>query len=414
MFSEIITIGEEILIGQTVDSNSAFIAGLLNGAGIRVGQITSVSDREEQIIQSLEAALGRVRLVILTGGLGPTSDDITKKSLARFFNTSMVFHEDTFRHVKELMAMRGIPVNESARSQAEIPANALALHNRFGTAPGLWFDNHDRVVIALPGVPDEMAGLMEGEVIPRLRERFSTPPLLHRTVLTYGTYEARLAELLRDFESGLPEYLRLAYLPTYGVIKLRLSLSGTGRGDPAGEMEEYLQELRQVVGEWVFGYDRDSLQSVTGDLLRSANARLAVAESCTGGYISHLITSIPGSSDYFTGSVIAYANEIKHSQLGVEPVTLRKQGAVSREVVEQMARGILERFGTDYALATSGVAGPGGGSPEKPVGTIWIAAASREKTVSETHVFGRHRERNIIRGSYSALNLLRLLILSEK
>ncbi|MGC9472077.1 MAG: competence/damage-inducible protein A [Bacteroidales bacterium] len=410
MFAQIITIGDEILIGHTVDRNSAHIAAELNRIGIRVQRIVSVSDQEEAIKQALEEAVSQVDLVLLTGGLGPTRDDITKKALCACFRTPLVFNEKVFRQNEKMLAARGIGMNLLNRSQAEIPRDSIPLNNETGTAPGLWFDRGGRVVVALPGVPHEMANILNKEVIPRLTKRFKTPVVIHRTINTFGTFEARLAELLADFENTLPQHIRLAYLPSYGIIKLRLSLNGSDRTTLEKERDYYQSELEKIVGKYVWGYDSDTLEELVGKELAGRGATLSLAESCTGGAIARMITSVPGSSRYFTGSVVAYSNAAKKQWLGVDDKMLSACGAVSRPVAEQMARGAMEKFSTAYAVAVTGIAGPTGGTPAKPAGTVWIAVAGKERTISEKFLFGEGRQRVILRSANAALHLLLQLI----
>ena len=410
MFAQIITIGDEILIGHTVDGNSAHIAAELNRIGIRVQRIVSVSDQEEAIIRALEEAVSEVDLVLLTGGLGPTRDDITKKALCACFHSPLVFDKKVFRQNEKMLAARGIGMNKLNRSQAEIPRGSIPLKNETGTAPGLWFDRGGRVVVALPGVPHEMANILTKEVIPRLTKRFKTPVVIHRTINTFGTFEARLAELLAGFENTLPPHIRLAYLPSYGIIKLRLSLNGSDRTTLEKERDDYQSELEKIVGKYVWGYDSDTLEELVGKELAARGATLSLAESCTGGTIARMITSVPGSSRYFTGSVVAYSNAVKKEWLGVDGKMLSACGAISRPVTEQMARRAMEKFSTAYAVATSGIAGPTGGTPAKPAGTVWIAVANKERTISEKFLFGNGRQKVILRSAHAALHMLLQLI----
>jgi len=406
MDAQIITIGDEILIGQTVDSNSARIAAELNGIGIRVQRIISVPDQEEAIIRALEEAVSEVYLVLLTGGLGPTRDDITKNALCAYFKVPLVFNEKVFRQNEIMLAARGIGMNLLNRSQAEIPRDSIPLKNETGTAPGLWFVRGGRVVVALPGVPHEMADILNKEVIPRLTKRFKTPVVIHRTINTFGAFEAHLADMLAGFENNLPPHVRLAYLPSYGIIKLRLSLTGSDRTTLEKERDYFQSELEKIVGKYVWGYDRDTLEELVGKELVNRGATLSLAESCTGGAISRMITSVPGSSQYFAGSVVAYSNAVKKEWLGVTKKMLSIHGAVSRPVVEQMVRGALEKFSTAYAVATSGIAGPTGGTPAKPAGTVWIAVANQNRTISEKYMFGEGRQRVIRRSAHAALHML--------
>lgn len=413
MKADIITIGDEILIGQTVDTNSAWMGRILNESGIEVRQITSISDTEEHILQSITEAWKYSKLVLMTGGLGPTSDDITKQTLAKLFGCEMVLNEEVLEGIKEYLAHRSLPLNENNRLQAEVPAAALPLRNKLGSAPGLWFEKDGKVLVSMPGVPYEMENLMEAEVMPRIREHFKTPAIEHKSIMTFGSYEARLAEILEPFERQLPANIKLAYLPKTGVIKLRLTGRGAVQHALRKQLEEQAAALYKYIPEFIFGEDDQSLQEVLGKLLLEKNASLATAESCTGGSIARLITSVPGSSAYFRGSLIAYANEIKTSELGISEALLAEKGAVSHEVAEKMAAEVRQKLQSDYGIATTGIAGPGGGSEEKPVGTVWIAVSGPGVADCRVFRFGRNRLHNIYRSSLAALNMLRLLIMSD-
>jgi competence/damage-inducible protein CinA-like protein len=414
MTADIITIGDEILIGQTIDTNSAWIAEHLNMEGISIHRILSISDKREEIIRSLDGIEKQVALVIVTGGLGPTSDDITRRTLAEYFNTPLAFNQDVYRKLEARLVARGFGVNVVNRTQAIVPKDCVLLENALGTAPGMWFEKNGRIYISLPGVPYEMVSIMEKEAIPRIRKYFRTPHIEHRNILTFGTYEARLSELLIDFEKDLPPQVRLAYLPSSGIIKLRLSSTEEKLERVKALLDELQEKLVECIKPYVFGFDDATLEKVVGQKLRERNATLSTAESCTGGTIAHMITSVPGSSDYFKGTIVAYSNEVKEKLLGVPQTIMQKHGAVSREVVEAMALGIQELLHTDYAIATSGIAGPAGGTTDKPVGTVWIAVAGKEGTLSELFHFGHSRTQNIHRSSLTALNMLRLFFQAEK
>ncbi|NOY36722.1 MAG: competence/damage-inducible protein A [Chlorobi bacterium] len=409
--TEIITIGDEILIGQIVDTNSAWMATELNQIGIAVYQITTVSDNKEHILKAINEAFSRVDIILVTGGLGPTRDDITKKAIAEYFHTKLVLNEEVFEAVKARLERRHIPVTDISRGQAMVPEGCRAFVNEWGTAPGMWFEKEGKVLVSMPGVPVEMKGLMRKYILPGLQQHFSLPVIEHRTILTYGTYEAHLAGLLEDFENAMPEKVKLAYLPSQGRVRLRLS----GRGNSGEQLTQLLdrleKELLAIVGEYVYGKGEETLEEVTGKLLKDNGKTVVTAESCTGGYIAHLITSIPGSSDYYIGSVIAYAYEAKIQELGVRPSTLEKYGAVSSQTVTEMATGVRNKFGADYAIAVSGIAGPGGGTPEKPVGTIWLALAGPEGVVTQKLQLPFGRIENITRTSYTAINMLRKALL---
>ncbi len=412
MKAEIITIGDELLIGQVVDTNSAFIATKLNEAGIHVCQITSVSDNKEHIVEALNNAVQRADIVLMTGGLGPTNDDITKLTLCGYFNVGLRFDQEAYKDVEYMFKIRGREVSEVNRKQAELPENCVALHNKNGTAPGMWFDVNDKVYISMPGVPYEMKALMEDEVIPKLKERFTLPVIVHKNILTIGIGESVLAEKITAWEASLAQdNIKLAYLPSIGMVRLRLSTSGADKNTLEEKVNRKIEELKTLVGEYIFGYENDTLEVIVGKLLKENKQTLSLAESCTGGYISHLVTLAPGSSSYYKGSIVAYSYEIKTLELGVDEEVLNQRGAVSQEVVEKMASSVRKKFHTDYSLAVSGIAGPDGGTPEKPVGTVWIALATPTKVFSKKYQFANNRMRNIQMTANTALNLLRKEIL---
>ncbi len=414
MKAEIISIGDELLIGQTINTNAAWMGQELNKIGVHVYQITSISDTKEHIIKALDEAKCRTDLILLTGGLGPTRDDITKHTLAAYFNSKLIFSQEVFENIKSFLSGRSIPINEFNRKQAEVPENARIFQNKNGTAPGLWFETDGRIIVSMPGVPHEMKDLMKEQILPAISAFFITPVILHKTILTFGTYEARLAEILTDFEQSLPEAFSLAYLPKDGVIKLRLTAKGANKTALTKRMEHTTGKLYRIIPEYIFGTGEDTLEQIIGSLLKNENSTLSTAESCTGGRIAHLITSVQGSSNYYIGSIIAYSNRIKEKILNVDPSLINNHGAVSREVVEAMAQGVRQYLNTDYAVATSGIAGPDGGTIEKPVGTTWIAATKDQKIISKKFLLGNDRNRNIRRASLTALNMLRKLILNEK
>ena len=413
MQAEIITIGDEILIGQIVDTNSAFIGQLLNLNGISVKQITSVSDDREHIIKALDEARNRADIILITGGLGPTKDDITKKTLCEYFNTTMRFDESAYQDVVNLFAQYGKTVTPINRLQAEVPAICEVIRNYNGTAPCMWFDVDGKVFVSMPGVPYEMKALMKNQIIPKLKSRFKFPFIFHKTVLTQGIGESALSELISDWEDSLSSVnIKLAYLPAPGMVRLRLSTKGDNDELLRLNVDNKIEQLKTIISEYIYGYEifgveNETLEQTIGKLLREKKKTISTAESCTGGYISHLITKVPGSSDYYTGSVISYSYEIKETELGVPKEILNTQGAVSQAVVEQMAKAIRIKYHTDYSISASGIAGPGGGTKEKPVGTVWIAIATPDKIISEKFQFGNHRERNIQKTANAALNMLR-------
>jgi len=412
MTAEIITIGDELLIGQVVDTNSAWMAEKLNETGIPVRQITSISDNREHILTTLAEASQRAGIILITGGLGPTKDDITKTTLCEYFGSTMIFSETAYEDVSNLFRSRGLPVTSLNRSQAMVPECCTVIPNHDGTAPGMWFEKDGVIYVSMPGVPFEMKGLMTREILPRLVSRSDTV-IMHRTLLTEGIGESFLADRIRSWEEGLPSHIKLAYLPQPGIVRLRLSARGAEKKELEAELQKAVDDLLPLAGEFIFGEGNDTLEEVVGRLLREKGHTLATAESCTGGYIAHLITSIAGSSDYFKGSVVAYANEIKEKLLGVKSGTLAGHGAVSSETVKEMAEGARDRFGTDYAIAVSGIAGPAGGTLDKPVGTTWIAVASPKGTVTRKFNLGDHRGRNIQRAAIAALSMLRKKIIES-
>jgi nicotinamide-nucleotide amidase len=408
MNAEIITIGEELLIGQVIDTNSAWIAEQLNMAGIKVVQITSIADDHHAILKTLKEATGRAEIILMTGGLGPTRDDITKQALCEYFDSHLVFNQQAYENVERLFRMRGLPVTPLNRRQAEVPAACVPLPNPEGTAPGMWFERDGKYIVSMPGVPFEMRAMLINHVLPRFAKYTSAHFILHKTILTHGVGESLLAKKIEQWENDLPENIRLAYLPQPGIVRLRLTAIGNEKPLLEKQLNELDAKLNQIIPELVFGYDNDTMEEVVGRYLKNQGKTVATAESCTGGYIAHLITGVPGSSVYFKGSVVAYANEVKENHLGVNPAAIAEHGAVSEVVVRQMADGVRLKMGTDYALAVSGIAGPDGGTEEKPVGTTWIALSSKEQTITQKFLFGEHRGRNIRKAALQALDMLRL------
>lgn len=405
MTAEIITIGDEILIGQIIDSNSAWMAQQLNFIGIKVKQITSVSDSETHIIEALNAAIQRADIILMTGGLGPTNDDLTKPTLCKYFNTGLRFDETAYRDIEALFKQRGREVTPLNRMQAEVPENCKTIYNKNGTAPGMWFEEKGKIFISLPGVPFEMKSMMTESVLPWLAGKFNLPPVIHRTILTQGIGESILADKIKEWENALPADLRLAYLPSVGMVRLRLSAVGEKKKTSA-EINSQIEKVLPLIDKYVFGFDDDTLQSRVGVELKKRNATLVATESCTGGYVAHLITSVPGSSAYFKGGIVSYSNEMKVEVLHVSADTLKKHGAVSEETVMEMAENAKRIFKTDYAVATSGIAGPDGGTQEKPVGTVWIAAATPDKIINRKLQLGNKRLHIIEVASQSVLHLL--------
>lgn len=410
MLAEIITIGDELLIGQVIDTNSAWIGQQLNSIGVKVHQITSVSDSREHILKALSEASQRVSLVLITGGLGPTKDDITKKTLAEYFGVSMRFSEEAYEDVAHLFSIRGRDVSAINRQQAEVPANCTVLRNKVGTAPGMLFYENNVMYVSMPGVPFEMKYLMTNEVIPSISKQFQTPFILHRTLLTQGIGESFLSEKISAFEDQLPPHFKLAYLPAAGMVRLRLSASGE-EAAIRSEMARFEKELLEQIREYHFGFDEESMEEVVGKLLLQKGLTIATAESCTGGNIAHLITSVAGSSKYYMGSLVTYSYESKTQLLDIPQELLNRHGAVSEEVVLLMAENVRKKVGTDCSIATSGIAGPGGGTPEKPVGTVWIGVSVPGKTFAKKVLLGDNRLRTIQVASETALNMLRKALL---
>ena len=412
MQAEVITIGDELLIGQTVDTNSAWMAKKLNAIGVSIYQITSVSDEKEHILRALKDASERSDLVLITGGLGPTKDDITKQTLCQYFGSHLVMHDDIREKIEAYFASRGLPALEVNKKQAEMPSNATVVPNAKGTAQGMWFDEDDTVYVSMPGVPYEMKCIIEDHLLEMIEKRFDRPHIEHLTVQTAGIGESMLAEMISDWADSLDaEGISLAYLPSPGIVKVRLSASGENKSTVQEKVRRKADEFKSIAEEFVFGEGDDQIEDVVGKLLGAKNVTVSTAESCTGGNIAAKLTSRPGSSKYFQGSIVAYANEVKINQLGVLPSTLEAHGAVSPETVVAMAEGIRSNLNTTFGVATSGIAGPGGGSVEKPVGLIYIAVSGPKGTVTEELRFSSDRSTNILRTVRKALSLLRIEIL---
>jgi nicotinamide-nucleotide amidase len=414
MKAEIITIGDEILIGQIIDTNSSWLGQELSKIGAAVVHRTSVSDNRNAIINALTQAKQRADIIIMTGGLGPTKDDITKYTLAEYFGTELILNDEVLEWVKKIFANRSLPMLDTNIHQAMVPANCEVLFNRSGTAPGMWFDVDGKIFISMPGVPFEMKVIFEEQCISRLKKRFDFPIIIHRTILTCSIGESFLAKKIETLENDLPPHIKLAYLPNIGQVRLRFSGHHTSETTLKAEIDAIVSNLYEIVGDYIFGEETDTLEKNVGLLLKGKERTLATAESCTGGYIAHLITSVPGSSAYYFGSIISYANQIKINELGVNPETLKTVGAVSEDCVKQMADGVRKKFNTDYAISTSGIAGPDGGTDLKPVGTVWIAVSSKDKTIAKQFSMGDNRERTIQRTAIQGLDMLRKVLLDEE
>lgn len=414
MKAEIISIGDELLIGQVVNTNASWIAEQLNLAGIGVVRINTIADLQEEIISALDEAKGRADIILLTGGLGPTKDDITKNTLCHYFNTQLVFDQASFDNIVRLFGHRGYPITGINKAQAELPASCTPVMNLQGTAPGMWFEEGGKTIISMPGVPFEMKAMMQDHIIPALSKRKNGQYVVYRVVLTQGVGESFLSEKISSWEDSLPHNLKLAYLPQPGIVRLRITGSGPDKDLLKEAIDQEVEKLNVLIPELIFGYGDETLEEIVGQLLMQAGSTLSTAESCTGGYIAHLITSVAGSSAYFQGSVVAYHNDVKMGLLGVAEQTLIDHGAVSEQTVREMAEGAQKRFGTDYAIAVSGVAGPGGGTDSKPVGTTWIAIAGKQTIYSKKFIFGNNRQRNIRLAAVTALNRLRQMIEKEQ
>jgi nicotinamide-nucleotide amidase len=410
----IITIGDEILIGQIVDTNSAWLGQELGKMGIRVSFRNSIGDNKAHIIDALNQASKYADLIITTGGLGPTKDDVTKQTFCEYFNTQLIQNQKVYEWVKDIFTKRNLPLLETNIFQSMVPQNCEVLFNHVGTAPGMWFNHNNKIYISMPGVPFEMKHIFESHCISKIKSHFTLPSIIHRTIQTASIGESFLAEKIKIWEENLPQHINLAYLPSVGQVRLRLS----GYSDEPELLQEEIraciESLYDIAGEYIYGEENDTLQQVVGQLLLNQNYRLATAESCTGGYLSHLITSISGSSAYYQGSIIAYNNQIKINELNVSPDILTNYGAVSEECVKAMAQNLIQKWNVDCAIATSGVAGPTGGSAQKPVGTVWIAVATPNNTIAKVFNMGDNRERTILRSALQGLDMLRKALLTDK
>ena len=399
MNASIITIGDELLIGQVVNTNASWIAAELETNNIHVSRIVTIADDFHDITNTLSEALLQSDVVIITGGLGPTKDDITKMALCDYFGMQLVMHEPSLANVVDFFTKRGLPISAINKMQALVPDGCEPLVNKVGTAPGMWFEREGKIIVSLPGVPFEMRWLMSEYVLPKLQGYLGVEAILHKTILTCGIGESFLSELLDTWEAALPQNFRLAYLPDAGKVRLRLSARGDYKVTLQGQIETQLATLKVLISDYIYGYDDENFASVVGKLLRNKSATLATAESCTGGELGHQITEISGASDYYLGGVITYSNQLKEQLLGVSADTLANYGAVSSKTAQEMASGCRKLFKSDFAIATTGIAGPTGGTEEKPLGTVWIAIASKNGVVSQKYVFrttrAQHQERTV-------------------
>lgn len=419
MRTEIINIGDELLIGQVINTNASWMSEQLSLAGFPVHRITIIPDDPRHILDALKESGQRSELILLTGGLGPTRDDLTKDTLCKYFRTRLVFDPVTYQTIEKFFKARGFPMTDVNRRQAEIPENCIAIPNENGTAPGMWFEEEipgeekKHVYVSMPGVPFEMKAMLADEVIPRLKKYFQPVVVLHHTLLTQGLGESFLSGIIEDWETHLPVNLHLAYLPQPGIVRLRLTGQSEDESLLRSQMDSEIAKLKPLIKDYIFGEGDATLEAIVGKLLKEKGNTLATAESCTGGYIAHLVTSIPGSSAYYKGGIIAYSNEIKMKELGVSEKTLIENGAVSEEVVREMAANVRILFNSDYSIAVSGIAGPDGGTKDKPVGLTWIAIAGPKGVHTGKYHFGDNRERNIRRAALQALNLFRKNILGQ-
>ncbi|MFM9986034.1 MAG: competence/damage-inducible protein A [Flavobacteriales bacterium] len=415
MQAEIISIGDELLIGQTINTNAAWMGEELNKIGIRVHRSTSIADDRDEIVRALREAGDRSDLVLITGGLGPTKDDITKKTLCELFGSKLVINEEALQRITGFFAGRGLPMLDVNRDQALLPDNCTVIQNLRGTACGMWFEKQGKVYVSMPGVPYEMTAMMEEDVIPKINAFFDRPEIHHHTILTLGIGESFLAQKIEDWENSLAtEGIKLAYLPSPGSVKLRMSSYGQLTGDRATAVfAQKSKELEALIGEYIFGTGKETIQEVIGKLLLERNQTVSTAESCTGGNIAHLITAVPGSSGYFPGGLISYSNHIKINELGVNPKSIETHSIVSQQVAEEMAEGIRKKMNADWGIATTGIAGPDGGTDHTPVGTVWMAISGHKSLISNRYNLGNNRGRIISIASHYALNLLRKEILGQ-
>lgn len=410
ILASLITIGDELLIGQTIDTNSAWIAQQLNHIGVWVHRRVAVGDNKEDIVQALNEESREAHIILITGGLGPTADDITKPVLTEYFGGQLVVHEETLKAVMGFFESRGLPVLQRNVDQARVPDSCTVLFNRFGTAPGMLFRKNGKLFVSMPGVPFEMKGLMQDHVLDIIAEEFNPPALLHQTLLTSGMGESFVAERIKLFEEALPPSIKLAYLPNFGLLKLRLTATGKDKISTAALLSEHFHALKAMLEDITVVDEDIPIETVLGRILLEKGKTMGTAESCTGGNIASMITSVPGSSAYFKGSVVSYANEIKTNVLGVQESTIRQFGAVSEETVREMVAGALKVLGADYMVAVSGILGPDGGTEEKPVGTVWMAAGDKNEIIAVKHHFRYDRARNTDMASVAAINLLRKFI----
>lgn len=407
VLAEILTIGDEILYGQITDTNSQWMSSELDQLGIKVIRKTTVGDTEEDILSAFAEAEERADIVLITGGLGPTNDDLTMPMLAKYFDSKIIMNNDVLEHVRDFFEKRGRDFTEMNRNQALVPEVAEVIHNDMGTAPCTWYERNNKVFVSMPGVPHEMKNLMTTQVLPKLQTVFQTPVIYHRLVKTVGIGESFLADKIKDWEDNLPAHISLAYLPSVGHVKLRLTAVGDNRSILEQDVQKLIEELLPIAGKYIYGYNGTTLEQAIGERLLEAGKTIAIAESCSGGYVQHKLTAVAGSSAYFQGGVVPYHNDHKINLLGVKPSTIETHGAVSEACVKEMAEGVRKAFNSDIGAASSGIAGPSGGTEEKPVGTVWIAYADGEQTIAKKLQLSKNRILNIELTEISLLNLVR-------
>lgn len=401
------------MIGQVIDTNSAWMGSQLNDVGVEIVEKISISDSHDTIVDALKNTVGRADVVLITGGLGPTKDDITKKAIADYLGVAMEFHEPTWERISRLFERWGRSTTEEHRQQCYMPQGTVFLPNKMGTAPGMQFEKGGTTLISMPGVPYEMKYIMEGSVLPSLKSRNKLNTIYHRTIRTIGEGESRIASRIGDITDSFPAYIKMAFLPSLGQVRLRISGRDNSGVDIKKEVDSWVETIQERLVDLVFGYDLETIEEVIGHLFRNKGLTLGLAESCTGGSISHRIVSVSGASDYYEGCVVSYSNAIKNKVLGVKTSTLDNYGAVSEQTVIEMAEGVRKVLGTDIGFSVSGIAGPGGGSEEKPVGTVWMAVTNGKDTVTQLIKAGKDREKNIIYSGTYGLNLIRKFIMAQ-
>lgn len=408
--AEILAIGDELLYGQIMDTNSHWISQELDKIGVRVVRRTTVGDNRDAMLSAFESAEKIADIILITGGLGPTNDDLTKPLLAEYFNCELALVPEALEAVRTFFEKRGRELTDTNKLQAHLPTKCIYIPNELGTAPGMWFQENGKIWMSMPGVPHEMKRLMVDHVIPRIKENFTLPHIYHKVIKTVGIGESWLSDLIQDWEKNLPKHIKLAYLPSLGQVKLRLTAFGDDMDQITNDVENEITKVKPLIDKYIFGYNQETLEEAIGRLLRTNGKKVAFAESCSGGYITHLVTTVPGSSDYFQGSMVPYHNHFKNKLLHVDQNTLKEHGAVSEATVIQMAENIKTMFEADFGLASSGIAGPGGGWKEKPVGTVWIACAMNGKTITKKLQLTQDRMLNIQLTGVAVLNMLRLCI----